>query len=111
MAMKDDLADFLFHTAIKWNITRIDYPNTDRPNFFRREALNLNMLARKEVRTIVRSMLDYPKRADWTFDQHFQILVPGCKPSPDCHPIDENIQKRFDKGYIELEKQYGKERS
>jgi hypothetical protein len=107
MAMKDDLGDFLLHTALKWNQTRIQYPNTDRNTFFRRHALHLNMTAKKEVRKIVTAMLEYPDKADWVFDQHFHMLVPNGQLGPDCHPVDPAVKEKFDKGYIELKKQYG----
>lgn len=106
MAMKDDLSDFLFHLAIKWNLTRIQYPNTCRQTFFRRQALNLQFTAKKEVRTIVKAMLEYPDKADWIFDQHFQILTQGLPPSPDCHPINNEVQSKFNAGYKQLEQQY-----
>lgn len=106
MAMKNDLSDFLFHLAIKWNLVRISDAKADRNTFFRREAMNLQWIARKEVKTIVKAMLEYPEKADWIFDQHFQILTQGMTPSPDCHPVSDEVKERFDVGYAKLEQEF-----
>lgn len=106
MAMKDDVADFLFHLAIKWNMHKLQFPSTCRQTFFRREAMNLQWKAKKEVRTIIKAMLEYPQKADWIFDQHFQILTNGLKPCPFAHPISDQVQSQFDQGYKKLQQQY-----
>lgn len=105
--MKDDVTDFLFHTALKWNVQRTDFPNTDRNTFFKRHAMNLQWIAKKEVKTIVKAMLEYPNDAAWIFDQHFMILTSGMKPSPDCHPLSDKVDTKFQEGYKKLEHQYG----